>query len=90
MVLVGHPVVRLVQVQIIHHPLGVGLLRVNYLREERILSADPVYNDVPSLELLLHHRVRGTVYVDALILQVHQIISVPVGVVPVEVRVLCL
>ena len=35
-VLVRNTVIRLVQEQVVHHLLGVGLLRLDYLGEERI------------------------------------------------------
>ena len=84
-VVVGHAIIWLIQVQVIHHPLRICLLRINYLRKEGVFSADTIYNNIPCFELLSHHGVGGTVYIDALTLQALQIVCVTISVVPVKV-----
>ena len=45
-VIVSHPIVWLVQVQVVHYALSVRFLRINDFLEERILCVQTI-NDIP-------------------------------------------
>mmetsp|Transcript_23824 Transcript_23824/g.43009 ORF Transcript_23824/g.43009 Transcript_23824/m.43009 type:complete len:494 (-) Transcript_23824:998-2479(-) len=87
-VVIRQLIVRLVQVQVVHHILGIGLLRFHHLGKEGVVFGDARSDLVPGFKLGGHHAVGCAVHVHAIrFLQFQQVIGIPLGVAPVKARV---